>query len=181
MKTGKQVQDLLPLLLPFGPDRFCNVSLFASPIFDCIACALHPIFLLPYFAAFYTATQGMLCIEPIATLLKISVNWPAIHSFGKYGGERGIRTLDAFFKTYTISNRALSTTQTSLQNAELFLTRFLNWSGCWTTRTATSATFIIESLTRSTNCFTRSCCNIATTTRTASTTFFFFATNFNET
>ena len=30
------------------------------------------------------------------------------------GGERGIRTLDAFLRTYTISNRALSTTQTSL-------------------------------------------------------------------
>lgn len=30
------------------------------------------------------------------------------------GGERGIRTLDAPFRTYTISNRALSTTQTPL-------------------------------------------------------------------
>lgn len=30
------------------------------------------------------------------------------------GGERGIRTLDALLQTYTISNRALSTTQTSL-------------------------------------------------------------------
>lgn len=34
--------------------------------------------------------------------------------YSKGGGERGIRTLDAPFETYMISNHALSTTQPSL-------------------------------------------------------------------
>ena len=36
-----------------------------------------------------------------------------------YGGERGIRTLDTSFEIYTISNRALSTTQTPLQQIKV--------------------------------------------------------------
>lgn len=37
-----------------------------------------------------------------------------------YGGERGIRTLDTPFRIYTISNRALSSTQPSLLNTKAY-------------------------------------------------------------
>ncbi len=51
---------------------------------------------------------------------------PTDHYF--YGGERGIRTLDAPFRTYTISNRALSTAQPSLLIFLLFIYCFVSFS-----------------------------------------------------
>ena len=42
-------------------------------------------------------------------------------ALAKYGGERGIRTLDAFFKTYMISNHALSASQTPLPEGTAYV------------------------------------------------------------
>ena len=44
----------------------------------------------------------------------MAVPYEAERSEAKYGGERGIRTLDAPLETYMISSHALSTTQPSL-------------------------------------------------------------------
>src|SRR5665213_3240776 len=42
-------------------------------------------------------------------------------ALAKYGGERGIRTLDALFRTYMISNHAPSTAQTPLLSSQFTL------------------------------------------------------------
>lgn len=52
--------------------------------------------------------------------LSAKTGMPA-EALAKAGGERGIRTLDAPFETYMISNHAPSTTQTSLLKALLFM------------------------------------------------------------
>jgi hypothetical protein len=68
----------------------------------------------PYFAK---ASKGILRSYSFNIHIKHLRSWLAIRSSvgAKYGGERGIRTLDAPFETYMISNHAPSTTQTPLR------------------------------------------------------------------
>ena len=102
------------LLLLFRPDRLCTLFLY----------------LLSHY--FYTHKKGFIYLLNSARpttlppshkasedklrkgiLLKSSMAAP-YEALAKYGGERGIRTLDASFETYMISNHAPSTAQTPL-------------------------------------------------------------------
>ncbi len=87
----------------------------------------------PYFAppslklqrAFSKATKGILrsCYPTLFFILsRQTFEKLACHTklYAKYGGERGIRTLDASFETYMISNHAPSTAQTPLLNEEIY-------------------------------------------------------------
>ncbi len=59
------------------------------------------------------ALQKDILVTKLIPSKKLAV--PGVAPFGaKPGGERGIRTLDTPFRVYTISNRAPSTTRTSL-------------------------------------------------------------------
>ncbi len=73
-----------------------------------------------YFAQFLKTSHGLIAL---ADSFRLTFTGFPDQALTKAGGERGIRTLDAPFETYMISNHALSTTQPSLHfNYSSFLT-----------------------------------------------------------
>ncbi len=117
------------LLLPFRPDRLYILSLYLLSHY------FYPKQLVSHFDLFLYFKLGAVRLR--STELRRTVFFTQFQclflsqsSFigearrsctaTKTGGERGIRTLDAPFETYMISNHAPSTTQTPLQE-ELFL------------------------------------------------------------
>jgi hypothetical protein len=70
------------------------------------------------------ATKGILrsCYPTLFYISSQTFEKLACHTklYAKYGGERGIRTLDAPFETYMISNHAPSTTQTPLRDCKVY-------------------------------------------------------------
>src|SRR5438445_12868479 len=85
----------------------------------------------------------------------------------KTGGERGIRTLDASFETYMISNHAPSTAQTPLLNASSDRVHHSFSDGVSFTRRRKKETTFFKTFSKNYSC-AASCCNAISTSLGAS-------------
>ena len=118
---GKLLQEnCYILLLLFRPDRLCtHLFIYFPIIFATATKRFSGLIFLARFLWKGKSLRALYFYRPTSLKLRrayfLSLLLAAPYeALAKYGGERGIRTLDAPFETYMISNHAPSTAQTPL-------------------------------------------------------------------